>query len=54
MGWGVDDSDAQGERRKCMVDRGYCLTRLRGSFSHWKNGVWTTDPAEPAEALCKP
>jgi hypothetical protein len=53
MGWGTDDRDAQGERRQCMVERGYCLTSLRGSFSHWKNGVWTTEPAEPASALCK-
>jgi hypothetical protein len=53
VGW-ADDRDAQGERRQCMVERGYCLTSLRGSFSHWKNGVWTTEPAEPAAALCKP
>jgi hypothetical protein len=54
MGWWTDDRDAQSERRQCMVERGYCLVSLRGSFSHWKNGVWTTEPAEPAAALCRP
>jgi hypothetical protein len=52
MGWGVDDREAQGERRQCMVERGYCLPSLRGSYSHWKDGVWTTEPGEPAAWLC--
>ena len=50
--FGAPDVRGEVARRRCMVEKNYCLTSLRGSFSYWKDQVWTTEPAEPVTALC--
>ena len=50
--FGAPDVRGEAVRRRCMVEKNYCLTRLHGSFSYWKDQVWTTESAEPATALC--